>query len=577
MTTSRPLPPAGRRRPPRRPRPNLRRLVPVGIVAAGALAGGLVAGGAHEPAERGLAARFAAAWERGDYAAMHALLTPAARRENPLPRFTRLYRSAATTATLVDLRAAAPRDASGDAIAVPVAADTRIFGRVAGDVALPLAPGDDGEPAVDWAPQLVFPGLRPGEALSRRTALPPRGALQARDGTPLAEGDPRSSELGPLAAEIAGTVGPAPPERAAELAERGLPPEAAVGLTGLEREFDARLAGTPGGQLLAGGRVIASSAARPGSDVRTTIDPELQGAAVEALAGRYGGVAVVRPADGEVLALAGIASSAPQPPGSVFKIVTLAGALEAGAVEPDARFPVQTAAVLEGVELQNASGEACGGTLLESFAHSCNSVFAPVGVELGAERLVIAAERFGFNEDPGVLGAARPTIPPASEIGDDLAVGSTAIGQGKVLTTPLHMALVTAAIAEDGRRVRPTLERGAGAGQEGTRATTPEVARFVDRAMRAVVRYGTGVGAAVDGAVVAGKTGTAELRSTVVEEPVPGELPPAEDPTDTDAWFTAYAPARDPEVAVCVLFVAQGAGGETAAPAARVVLEAALR
>ncbi|MGH2949578.1 MAG: penicillin-binding transpeptidase domain-containing protein, partial [Solirubrobacteraceae bacterium] len=112
-----------------------------------------------------------------------------------------------------------------------------------------------------------------------------------------------------------------------------------------------------------------------------------------------------------------------------------------------------------------------------------------------------------------------------------------------------------------------------------SQVTRPGIARFVDRAMRAVVTGGTGVGARLPGVVVAGKTGTAELRSTVSEDPVPaepGEPPPEEDVTDTDAWFTAYAPAGDPEVAVCVLFVAQGAGGETAAPAARLVLEAAL-
>jgi cell division protein FtsI/penicillin-binding protein 2 len=324
--------------------------------------------------------------------------------------------------------------------------------------------------------------------------------------------------------------------------------------------------------------VLATVAPVPGRDVRTTIDPDIQRAAVQALAGRYGGIAAVRPRTGEVLALSGVAFSAPQPPGSVFKIITLAGALEAGTVEPRDRFPVETAATLEGVELQNSHGESCGGRLIDAFAHSCNSVFAPMGAELGAEKLVAAAERFGFNEDPGLAGAARSTIPAAGEIGDDLAVGSTAIGQGKVLTTPLQMALVAAAIGSEGRRTRPTLLKGAAT--EATQATPPEVARYVTRAMRAVVRDGTGVGAAIPGVRVAGKTGTAELRSTVSEDPVPpepGEPPPEEDITDTDAWFAAFAPSRDPEVAVCVLFVAQGAGGETAAPAARVVLEAALK
>ncbi len=98
------------------------------------------------------------------------------------------------------------------------------------------------------------------EARPRDVELPPRAAIQARDGTPLAEGEARLSELGALASEIAGRVGPAPPERAAELERRGVPAGAPVGLTGLEREFDTELAGTPGGELRAGERVLASVA-----------------------------------------------------------------------------------------------------------------------------------------------------------------------------------------------------------------------------------------------------------------------------------------------------------------------------
>jgi penicillin-binding protein A len=548
------------------------------LLAAGAFAGGLVAGGGHESKERRLAARFASAWERGDYAGMYAMLTPDAKAETSVRRFARLYNRAADTATLSELTAARPRAEREGTVTLPVTARTRVFGQVEAEVALPLDEGGDGDPAVAWERHLVFPGLRPGERLTRRTNMPPRATIEARDGTPIAEGEARLSDLGPLASEIAGRIGPAPPERAAELRARGVPANAPVGLNGLEREFDERLAGTPGGTLLAGGRSLARVEPQAGRSVRTTIDPDLQRAAVEALAGRFGGVAVVRPSDGEVLALAGLAYSAPQPPGSVFKIVTLAGALEAGTVKRGESFPVQTAATLEGVELQNAHGESCGGSLIDSFAHSCNSVFAPMGAELGAERLVKIAERFGFNADPVLAGAARSTIPAASEIGDDLAVGSTAIGQGKVLTTPLQMALIAAAIGEDGRLVRPTLQKGAGT--ESTQAIAPQIARYVGRGMRAVVRRGTGVGAAIPGVRVAGKTGTAELRSTVSEDPLPtepGEPPPPEDITDTDAWFTAYAPASNPTVAVCVLFVAQGAGGETAAPAARVVLEAALK
>jgi penicillin-binding protein A len=111
------------------------------------------------------------------------------------------------------------------------------------------------------------------------------------------------------------------------------------------------------------------------------------------------------------------------------------------------------------------------------------------------------------------------------------------------------------------------------------RVTTPRVARQVERMMIAVVDYGTGTAASLDGAKVAGKTGTAELRDTTNSDPDPSDpdASPVDDTTDTDAWFAAYAPARKPRVAVSVMLVGQGAGGETAAPVAKAVLETALR
>jgi cell division protein FtsI/penicillin-binding protein 2 len=556
----------------------LRRLIPLLVIAGVAFVGGLVVGGRHEQPARRLAERFTQAWERGDYATMHSLLTARARNRTSVTDFARAYRDAATTATATSLDAGRPSEPREDTVTVPIHEHTRIFGDLDQTLTLPIGEGEDGEPAIAWDPSLVFPGMLRGEELTREMRMPPRATIRARDGTVIAKGDDRSGDLDALAAEIKGRLGPAPAERADELAERGVPAGAQVGLTGLEREFDAELAGTPGGELKAGARVLASVEPKRGHGVRTTIDPKVQLAAVEALAGRYGGVAAVRPRTGEVLGLAGVAFSAPQPPGSVFKIITLSGAVDAKVVKRDEVFPVQTAATLEGIELQNANGESCGGSLIQSFAHSCNSVFAPLGAELGARRLVATAEHFGFNEDPGLAGAARSTIPAANEIGDDLAVGSTAIGQGKVLATPLQMALVAATIGEDGIRPRPTLRKGDD--PETVRAIPAGVARFVGRSMRAVVTGGTGVGAAIDGVDVAGKTGTAELRTTVIEDPVPenGEEapPPEDDPTDTDAWFAAYAPAGHPRIAVCVLLIAQGAGGEVAAPAARHVIEAAV-
>src|SRR5262245_26014307 len=119
-----------------------------------------------------------------------------------------------------------------------------------------------------------------------------------------------------------------------------------------------------------------------------------------ALGDQFGGVAALDAQDGTVKALAGIAFSAPQPPGSTFKVITTSAALEDDLVTPSDEFPVETAAVIEGREVANAHDELCGGTFAESFAKSCNSVFAPLGVDVGADRLVEEAEQFGFNERP---------------------------------------------------------------------------------------------------------------------------------------------------------------------------------
>jgi cell division protein FtsI/penicillin-binding protein 2 len=251
-------------------------------------------------------------------------------------------------------------------------------------------------------------------------------------------------------------------------------------------------------------------------------------------------------------------------------MVTVTGALEAHLVTPATVFAVQTEAVLEGRALQNANGESCGGTLVESFAASCNSVFAPLGARLGARRLVDVAQRYGFNEPPMIIGAATSSIPPASRIGDALAVGSSAIGQGQVQATALQMASIAATIGEHGVRARPTLL--AGQPRQTVRATSAAVARTVERLMIAVVTGGTGTAAAIPGVVVAGKTGTAELQNTVV---TPGQPPPPNS-TSTDAWFAANAPAGHPRVAVGVMLVKAGAGGQAAAPVAREVLMAAL-
>ncbi|HSD79031.1 MAG TPA: penicillin-binding transpeptidase domain-containing protein, partial [Solirubrobacteraceae bacterium] len=410
--------------------------------------------------------------------------------------------------------------------------------------------------------------------------LAERATLRARDGAVLAEGDARTSPDPVLAASVVGQLGPVPADRREAMLAAGVPAGARVGLTGLERAFDDRLRGVPGGVLLAGRRPLAARPPQPGRAVRTTVMPVVERAAVQALGPRLGGVVAIRPRTGAIIAFAGIPFSGLQPPGSTFKVVTATAALDAGAVRPSDRFPVQTAATIEGVELQNANGESCGGTFLEAFAESCNSVFAPLGAKVGAQRLVATAQRFGFNRAPDIPGVARSTLPAAGEVGDDLAVGSTAIGQGRVQATTVEMATIAATIALHGRRPRLTLDaERARRPAPATRVTGARTARTVGRLMRAVVTGGTGTAAAIPGVRVAGKTGTAELRTTQCTrdpaDPAACTVQPG-DQTDTTAWFVAYAPAGRPRVAVGVMLVGAGAGGDSAAPAARSVMLAAL-
>jgi penicillin-binding protein A len=537
-----------------------------------ALVVGLLVGGGAGGAERETAKRFATFWADGDYGRMYQLLDDEAKARISFLDFAASYRAAAETATIRSLAIGKVGDRSGDAIPVQLTVRTRVFGSVHAVLAIPVS-GEGETMRVAWRENAVFPSLRAGEQLTRQTRLPPRAALLARDGSVLASGDDRTSDDPEVAGEIAGRLEIAPPEESGSLRALGYPPDALVGVSGLERVFQRDLAGQPGGTLAVGGRVVARTQPKAATAVRTTIDPKLERAAIGALAGRYGGVAAMDPRTGELLALAGVAFSALQPPGSTFKIVTLTGALESHIANARATFPVVDATTLSGVRLENANGEYCGGSLVDSFAHSCNSVFAPLGARLGAKRLVDVAERFGFNEAPSIPGAQTSTIPPADEIGDDLAVGSSAIGQGLVQATTLQMTEIAATIAMEGRRPVPTLR--VGELPRFVRVTRPRVAREAARMMRAAVAYGTGTAAAIAGADVAGKTGTAELGNTVPTEGQDEE--DVADAPETDAWFVAFAPSKRPRIAVGALFMEAGAGGDVAAPAVREVLAAALQ
>ena len=255
--------------------------------------------------------------------------------------------------------------------------------------------------------------------------------MLARDGTPLAEGpaEARTSPLGASALAIAGSVGSPSRKQARELYALGYPPNALTGTSGLELAFNLELTGQPSGQLLAvpesgdgaDERILASGDPVRGEPVKTTIDPDIQSAAVSALGGTYGGVAVLDARNGDVLGVAGLAFSAPQPPGSTFKVITATAGLEEGKVKPSDTFPVETSNSLIGREISNAHDAPCGGTFVQSFAQSCNTVFAPLGVEVGGDAMLETAEKFGFNSPTdarrarraGGAGAARELLPQA--------------------------------------------------------------------------------------------------------------------------------------------------------------------
>jgi cell division protein FtsI/penicillin-binding protein 2 len=558
----------------------LTRALPIALLGLAAFVAGLIRGA--EGPDLGTAQAFADSWQRQDMAAMYAQVSPGSAREYSRAEFTDEYDEAQTAATVqsVDVGEVSESDSGGTAAVVPVSLDTHAFGTIAGDVLLPLEGG-----RVDWAPNLVFPGLNAGERLVRHTAVPERGPILAKNGTPLAEGPAtaRSSPLGTAATAIAGEVSSPSRKQQPDLERLGFPPEEPTGTSGLELAFNTRLAGHPGGELLAApegggnsadGRVLATSKPIPGKPVHTTIDPDLQQATVAALGATYGGVAVLDADDGSVRAVAGLAFSAPQPPGSTFKLITTTAALEDGIVKVSDQFPVESGTTVEGREIANAHDELCGGSFAESFAHSCNSVFAPLGPEVGSQRLVEAAEAYGFNSPPGLydeqaLEAANiPASTLPKSIPGDLDLAVTAIGQGEVLATPLEMASISQAIADKGIREPTALvtDRALRSDAKPVRVASADVASTIRDLMVGVVTSGTGTAAALPGIQVAGKTGTAELG------PVTGSA------TDQrlDAWFTAFAPANDPKLAVAAMVVnSEGDGGTVAAPIVRQVMASA--
>jgi penicillin-binding protein A len=581
------------------------RALPLLVVAVIAFIVGMIS--AAGSAEQDMAERFVDAWAAQDFKAMHEELTSEAQSRFKVEQLASAYQEAqlASTAAAIDPGGAdGPKDRDGtEVVEVEVGIRTALFGRIDGIVALPVE-----DEKVAWAPHLTFPGLAEGERVGRRLTLPNRAPILAKDGTPLATGQGlsrRSPRLGSAAIDVTGEVGAADSERRAELEKQGYPGDQNTGISGLELAFNSELAGQPGGELLAvgegtplpdvpkgaGGRVLASAQQQPGAPLQTTIDARLQGTTVDALGGQSGGIAVLDARTGEVRALAGSAFSSPQPPGSIFKVVTTTAGLEANKVKLGEQFPVVTEINPDPVNgarvIDNAHDEPCGGSFVEAFAKSCNTVFAPLGVRIGAQKIVEEAEQYGWNQPTTLYDAkataatdpGRMTMPTNFE-GDTshTNISVTAIGQGEVLATPLGMASVAQAIANGGTR-SPTpivtdskLQADAGP----VEVTSTENARVLTSLMRGVVSNGTGTAAALPKTQVAGKTGTAELGPKPNQPPArpvgPGEEPP-EPEQIIDAWFIAFAPAQKPKLAVAVMLIdADGDGGEVAAPVAQDIL-----
>ncbi len=347
--------------------------------------------------------------------------------------------------------------------------------------------------------------------------------------------------------------------------------------------------------------------------LRLTIEHELQVVAREALGDQRGAVVALDPSTGAILAMVSTpefdpnvltgagaggagqalesdplqpllnrATAASYAPGSTFKVITAAAALEAGVASAGTPFPNPVELELPGstATISNFDEQACGpGTevpLSTAFTSSCNTIFGMIGMEVGAEALVGTAESFGFNAQiPIEVRSIASTIPSAESFEFDVpGVAQSAIGQRDVLATPLQMALAASAVANGGEIMVPYLVQevfnSEAVVEESTepvvwlRATTPAASTALSGLMEGVVTSGTGRRASVPGIRIGGKTGTAE---------VPGGAP--------HAWFIGFGPVDaepgDPQIAIAVLVESGGdageaaTGGTVAAPIAQVV------
>jgi peptidoglycan glycosyltransferase len=286
-------------------------------------------------------------------------------------------------------------------------------------------------------------------------------------------------------------------------------------------------------------------------------------------------------ADGRPLVNRAIANT--YPPGSIFKVVTASAYFDKLGKTPADKIasPPQLKLPLTTQTLSNFGGGTCGGdpiTIEHALEVSCNTAFANIGLEVGADALQATAEGFGFNQpfDGFPLANVRSVFPPGI---DKPQTAISAIGQFDVRVTPLQMALVAAGIANRGSVMRPyivdevlapnlkVIERAAPKTLRAEPAVSERTAAMVSQMMQTVVRSGSGRRAQIPGVAVAGKTGTAQNAE--------GSAP--------HAWFIGFAPADDPQIAVAIFIEggdtgsAEATGGVLAAPMAKAMMEAALR
>jgi penicillin-binding protein A len=361
------------------------------------------------------------------------------------------------------------------------------------------------------------------------------------------------------------------------------------GRAGLERYYNDQLNGQK--NEFAGILDQLGSKTRVGDDLRTALDPKAQKVAYQALGGRKGAVVAMDVHSGAVRVLAGTPSFDPLnpnhgstfnlatqglfPPGSTFKTVTAVAAIDSGRYTPNSLVSGRNGKVISGTPLQNFGGEDFGPiTLTDALTHSVNTVFGEVGVKLGPTTMSRYMTRFGFNAKPPMDYPADQMSASGSyraghvlnETSHFIDVGRMAIGQDKLLVTPLQMATVAQTIGNGGVRMEPRLVSrvvdpdgrtlSKPLPERAQRVMSQATAAKLTAMMKQVVKEGTGTAAALQGVEVAGKTGTAELNNNGLN----------------DLWFIAFTPTE--AVAVVVANVQGGQGGTVAAPIAKQVLQA---